>query len=89
MINFDGNCGKIPSLKAARLDIGAKLLSLGLESVDPGGWQLFLTRGEARAPTALKLEPYVGADGSHDTIRGGQIPNKCSNECHHGWTHTG
>ena len=34
MIGFNGDCDKAPTLKAARLDIGAKLLPLGLESVD-------------------------------------------------------
>ena len=34
LIEFNGDCDYTPTLKAARFDIGAKLLSLGLESVD-------------------------------------------------------
>ena len=34
MKRFNGNCDKVPSIKAAKLDITAKLMSLGLEPVD-------------------------------------------------------
>ena len=34
MIEFNGDCEKAPTLEAARFDIGAKLLSLGLVAVD-------------------------------------------------------
>ena len=34
MKEFNEDCNKVPTLKAARLEIGNKLLSLRLESVD-------------------------------------------------------
>ena len=43
MIEFIGDCDKTPAIKAAPLDIGAKLLSLGLEPVDvPADGNCFL-----------------------------------------------
>ena len=34
MVKFNKSCGKVPNTKDARLDITAKLLSLGLDTVD-------------------------------------------------------
>ena len=43
MIKFNGNCDNVPSTKAAKLDITAKLMSLGLEPVDvPADGNCFL-----------------------------------------------
>ena len=43
LVKFNETCDEVPTIKAARRDIGTKLLSLGLESVDvPADGNCFL-----------------------------------------------